>query len=149
MPKKGTTPQLTVDQADRYRQVVQLRTAGYTFDRIASQLGYSSRSGAKEAYDSALKRWGRATVDEHRDLEGERVEELWRRTFRRLSQLPDDADSEEFVRLVLSAVRVAKRKADLFGLDAPRQVEVAGAGGGPIQTDVGELLRDRLKALEA
>tara|TARA_R110000744_G_scaffold42497_2_gene95914 strand:+ start:748 stop:1194 length:447 start_codon:yes stop_codon:yes gene_type:complete len=146
---KGQTPALTPVQAERYRQVVQLRTAGVTFEVIAERVGYGGRGAAKDAYDSALRRWGRETIDEHRDLEGARVEELWRRTFARLAALPVDADTEDFTRLVTSAVRVAKRKADLFGIDAPRQVELAGAGGGPIVTDVGEILRARLKQLGA
>lgn len=142
----GQTPALTPEQADRYRRVVQLRTAGVTFDQIAETLGYASRSGAKEAYDAALRRWGRVTVDEHRELEDVRLEELWRRTFARIA----DADSDdEFVKLISAAVRVSKRRADLLGLDAPRQVELAGKDGGPVETDIGEVLRQRVAALDA
>jgi len=145
MPK-GQTPALTPEQATRYRRVVQLRTAGVTFDQIADTLGYASRSGAKEAYDAALRRWGRDTVDEHRDLEDLRLEELWRRTFARIG----DADSDnEFATLVSAAVRVSKRRSDLLGLDAPRQVEVSGANGEAMRTDVGEILRERLRQLES
>ena len=146
MPRKGQTPALTKDQADRYRRVVQLRTAGVTFDQIAESLGYSSRSGAKEAYDAALRRWGREAIDEHRDLEDLRLEELWRRTFARIAEVDGD---DEFVKLVSAAVRVSKRRADLMGLDAPRQVEVSGANGGAMRTDVGEILRERLRQLES
>lgn len=146
MPRKGQTPALTKDQADRYRRVVQLRTAGVTFDQIAESLGYASRSGAKEAYDAALRRWGREAVDEHRDLEDLRLEELWRRTFARIAEVDGD---DEFVKLVGAAVRVSKRRADLLGLDAPRQVEVSGANGGAMRTDVGEILRERLRQLES
>jgi len=49
---------------------------------------------------------------------------------------------------VNSAVKVSARKAALFGLDAPRQVEIAGEDGGPIITDVGRILLDRLEQLE-
>ena len=146
MPRKGQTPALTKDQADRYRRVVQLRTAGVTFDQIAESLGYASRSGAKEAYDAALRRWGREAVDEHRDLEDLRLEELWRRTFARIAEADGD---DEFVKLIGAAVRVSKRRADLLGLDAPRQVEVSGANGGAMRTDVGEILRERLRQLES
>ena len=145
---KGQTPALTPAQAERYRRVVGLRAAGVTFDEIAAQLGYASRSSAKEAYDAALKRWGRDSIDELRDLEGHRLEELWRRTFRKLSQLDPDADIDVFVKLITASVRVSKRTADLHGLDAPRQLEVSGRDGGPITTDVGEILRARLAAFE-
>lgn len=146
MPHKGQTPALTKEQADRYRRVVQLRTAGVTFDQIADNLGYASRSGAKEAYDAAIRRWGREAVDEHRDLEELRLEELWRRTFTRLVEANGD---DEFVKLISAAVRVSKRRADLLGLDAPRQVELAGKDGGPVETDIGEILRQRAEALRA
>ena len=146
MPRKGQTPALTKDQADRYRRVVQLRTAGVTFDKIAESLGYASRSGAKEAYDASLRRCGLEAVDEHRDLEDLRLEELWRRTFARIAEVDGD---DEFVKLVGAAVRVSKRRADLLGLDAPRQVEVSGANGGAMRTDVGEILRERLRQLES
>lgn len=147
MPRKGQTQALTPEQADRYRRVVQLRTAGVTFDQIAESLGYASRSGAKEAYDAALLRWGRQAVDEHRDLEDIRLEELWRRTFARIADASAD-EVDEFVKLVGAAVRVSKRRADLLGLDAPRQVEVSGQNGEAMQTDVGEILRERLRQLE-
>jgi len=146
MPPKGQTPALSKDTADKYRRVVQLRTAGVTFEQIAESLGYASRSGAKEAYDAALRRWGRSAIDEHRDLEELRLEELWRRTFARLAEVEDD---DEFVKLITAAVRVSKRRADLLGLDAPRQVEVAGRNGGAIRTDIGEILRQRVAAIDA
>ena len=56
---QGQSPALSPETAERYRQVVQMRATGLTFDRIAAELGYASRSGAKEAYDTALLSWGR------------------------------------------------------------------------------------------
>jgi hypothetical protein len=144
---RGQTPALTPEQAHRYREVVRLRTAGLTFDEIADRLGYGSRSGAKEAYDAALRRWGREAIDDLRTLEGERLEQLWRRVFAQIIADPNMAVSE-MTSLVNSAVKVSARKAALFGLDAPRQVEIAGEDGGPIITDVGRILLDRLEQLE-
>ena len=144
---KGRTPALTPQQADRYREVVRMRAAGVTFDEIAKQVGYKSRSGAKEAYDRALKLYGQEAVADLRFLEGERLEQLWRRVFARIIAEPD-MTTAEMTSLVNAAVKVSARKASLFGLDAPRQVEVAGAGGGPLVTDVGQLLLERLEQLE-
>tara|TARA_R110000751_G_C13652601_1_gene468192 strand:+ start:245 stop:781 length:537 start_codon:yes stop_codon:yes gene_type:complete len=144
----GQTPALTPEIAGKYRKVVQLKTAGATFDEIAEQVGYSSRSGAKMAYDRALKWWGRETIDELRTVEGERLEQLWRKLFARI--LADgQLDVGEIALLVNSALRVSQRKSALFGLDAPRQVEIAGQNGDPIITDVGEMLRQRMAEAQA
>lgn len=153
---RGQSPALSPETAERYRQVVQMRAAGLTFDRIAQELGYASRSGAKEAYDTALLSWGREAVDDLRVLEGERIDDLWRRTFSRLIQGDREPETEddpprigvnEFVNLVVTGVRISQRRADLFGLDAPKQHAITGAAGGPVQTDVGDLLIARLHEL--
>jgi hypothetical protein len=45
-------------------------------------------------------------------------------------------------------IAIEKRRADLWGLDSARNVvEVVGSQGGPIQTDVGALLIERLRSL--
>lgn len=142
---KGQTPALTPEQAERYREVIRLRTAGLKFHEIAERVGYKSRSGAKEAYDAALRWWGREAVNDLRTIEGERTEELWRQTFARLLSNPDSTN--EFVSLVNTAVKVSQRRAALYGLDAPRQVEISGEDGGPLRTDVGEILLERIQAL--
>lgn len=147
---KGQSPALSPDTAERYRRVVNLRAAGLTFDRIASELGYASRSGAKEAYDRALELYGREEVDGLRVLEGERIDELWRRTFQRLLEgEKEEIQTVDFVNLISAAVRLSKRRADLFGLDAPRQHTITGAGGGPLEivTDIGRILEERINAI--
>jgi hypothetical protein len=146
MPK-GQTPALKPDVAERYRQVVQLRAGGATFEEIAERVGYAGRQSAKEAYDAALRWWGRESVDNLRLVEGERLELLWRRVFGQIVANPD-MEPGEMIALVNSAVRVSARKSALFGLDAPKQVEVTGADGGPVVTDVGQILLERLEALE-
>jgi len=144
MPR-GQTPALTPQQADRYREVVRLRAAGLTFDEIAERVGYKSRSGAKEAYDRALELYGREAVDSLRELEGERLEQLWRHTFGRILSSPES--TQEFVALVNSAVRISNSRASLYGLEAPKQMTVTGQDGGPIETDVGRILVERLRSI--
>ena len=122
MPK-GQTPALKPETAARYRQVVNLKAAGLTFDEIADRVGYKSRSGAKEAYDAALRWWGNESVDQLRTVEGERLEQLWRRTFAKIVADPD-MDSSELTALVNTAVRVSQRKSALFGMDSPERIEV-------------------------
>lgn len=142
---KGQTPALTPDQAERYREVVRLRAAGLTFDDIAARVGYASRSGAKEAYDRALDLYGQEAVESLRELEGERLEQLWRYTFGRILATPET--TTEFVALVNSAVRISNSRSTLYGLEKPKQVEVSGRGGEPIETDVGRILVERIRAL--
>ena len=123
-PQHGRTVQLTPDEADRYRTVVELRRAGWTFQEIADQTGYADRASAKRAYDAALRRWGAAAVDDLRATEGERIDQLWRRLQHAIAALGEDADPRQLSGLVDSAVRVSKARRDLFGLDAPQHVEV-------------------------
>jgi hypothetical protein len=144
------TPALSPETADRYRQVIDHRIAGATFQQIADRVGYASRSGAKEAYDAALRWWGTEAVDGLRTIEGERLEQLWLRTMRKLTpERSDGLATGEFVALINAAVKISARRAALFGADAPRQVELAGRGGGPVQTDIGEILRGRIAAIDA
>lgn len=145
MPPKGTTPALTPEQGERYAQVLELRKMGRTFDEIAAALNYADRSGAKHAYDAALARLARETAEELRTLENERLDDLWSRTYVQLLE----AEGDDFVKLIGTLLKVSSRRAGLMGLDAPKQVELAGRGGGPIETDIGEMLRQRVAAIDA
>jgi hypothetical protein len=145
MPPKGNTPALTPDQAERYARVLDLRRAGFTFDTIAREVGYAGRQGAKEAYDAAIKRMGREATDDLRVLENERLDDLWRRAYARMNSAESNDD---FAKLQQTMIRISQRRSGLMGLDAPRQVEVTGEGGGALRTDVGDMLRERLRQLE-
>lgn len=137
---------LTPEVATKYREVVRLRTLGFTFDDIATRVGYESRQGAHDAYRAALKWWGAESCDNARQLESERLEHMWRSVMGRLqeAQQRNNVDTAEVLGVVNTAVSVMKRKASLLGLDAPRQVEIAGQDGGAITTDIGEMLRERI-----
>ena len=148
-PQKNATVALTPDEADRYREVVELRRAGWTFDEIAEHVGYADRSSAKRAFDAAVRRWGTAAVEEVRASEGERIDQLWRRVSTAIAQLGVDADPNQLATLTNSAIRISQARRQLFGMDAPRQIEVTGQDGGALRTDVGEILRERLRKLEA
>jgi hypothetical protein len=142
----GQTPALTEDVADKYVRVLELRRAGLTFDQIAAEVGYAGRQGAKEAYDAAIRRLGNEPAADMQVLENERLDDLWRRAYGRL-RTADTVD--EFVKLEALMLRISTRRAGLLGLDAPRQVEISGRGGGAIQTDIGEILRQRVAAIDA
>ena len=147
MPAKGTTPALTPEQANRYTQVLELRKAGRTFDEIAEALNYADRSGAKHAYDAAIKRMGREAAEDLRELELYRLEDLWASAYARAINLPDD-DHDAFLKFGSHMLNISRRRSGLMGLDAPRQVEVSGPDGEAIRTDIGELFRAKLRELE-
>ena len=90
--------------------------------------------------------WGSEAVEEHRILENECLDYLWRTA---VSQIEGSkGDPATVINAVNSALRVSARRAALNGLDAPRQVEIAGTDGSALRTDIGDLLRSRLKQLE-
>lgn len=145
---KGQTPALKPETAEKYREVVRLRAVGLTFDEIAERVGYASRAGAKEAYDAALRWWGRESVDQLREIEGERLEQLWRQTYGRVLQNPES--TTEFVRLVAAAIAISRSRSALYGLEAPKQLEVGGLDGGPLQVEISarETLAEKFEAAE-
>ena len=142
------TQALSVEQAERYAQVIELRRAGATFDFIAKTVGYAGRQGAKEAFDSAINRMGRDPAEEMRILENERLDDLWRRGYVKMAK-KDKEDDEQFLDHALYLLRLSQRRAGLNGLDAPRQLEVSASIDGIVETDVGELLRERIRMVKA
>ena len=74
-----------------------------------------------------------------RMVQNEQLDDLWRRVFAAIAQ----GDLSQVDR----GLRILKRRADLWGMDAPRQHEIAGPGGSAIRTDVGDLLIARLEEL--
>lgn len=127
---------LDVETAQKQQRALELRNLGLSYDRIADQLGYAGRSGAWNAVRAALDRALVEPAREQRIIADQRLDLLLQRVLPAVLQ--GDLDQ---VRNVLA---IEKRRADLWGLDAPKGVEVTGADGGPIETDVGQLLRQRL-----
>ena len=128
---------------EKYEEVVRLRSIGLSFQQIADRVGYAGRQGAKEAYSQATKMWGGEAVDELRILENERLDHLWRTVIGQLETAQrQKADPQTIVHIVNGALNISKRRAALYGIDAPRQVELTGADGGALETDIGQMLRD-------
>jgi hypothetical protein len=130
---------LDVQTAEKQRRALELRNLGVDYDRIASELGYKDRSGAWRAVKAALDRAVVEPAQEMRVMQSSRLDLLTRRAMEavlagQLDQIPN-------------VLRVEKRRAELWGLDAPKAVEVSGADGSPLRTDVGVLLLERLRAL--
>lgn len=72
-------------------------------------------------------------------VQNEQLDDLWRRVFAAIAQ----GDLTQIDR----ALKILKRRADLWGMDAPRQHEIAGPGGSALRTDVGDLLISRFEEL--
>ncbi len=139
----------TPETLAKYEEVIRLRSVGLSFQAIAERVGYAGRQGAREAYTQAIKLWGGEAVNELRVLENERLDHLWRQTMGQLEQAQrKQADPETIMRIINTAGNISKRRSALNGLDAPRQVELTGRDGQPLETDVGQMLRDRLALLE-
>ena len=117
---------LTPEVASKYREVMRLRVLGMTFDIIADRVGYSSRQGAFGAAE-------REAIEVSYGVGGaeERVVVF----------------ATDVLAAVSGAINVSRRKSSLLGLDAPRQLELAGVEGAPFVTDIGELLRERMEAV--
>jgi len=134
---------------EKYEEVVRLRSMGLSFQQIADRVGYAGRQGAMEAYKQAIKMWGGEAIEELRTLENERLDHLWRTVMGQLETAQrQQADPTTIIHIVNGALNISKRRSALYGVDAPRQVELTGADGGALETDIGQLLRDRLQRLE-
>jgi|MDSV01.2.fsa_nt_gb hypothetical protein len=144
---RKNTQALSVDAAAKYVRVLELRRVGFTFDQIATEVGYAGRQGAKEAYDAAIARMGREPAEDLRTLENDRLDDLWRRAYNQLAKLdPDDVDG--LTKLEMTMIRISQRRAGLMGLDAPRQVELSGSINAAITSDIGEVLKERIGLVE-
>ncbi len=113
-PRKTGTAALAA--RDKQRRALQLRTEGRTLDQIADELGYADKSGAHRAITAALDRHEAAAVDEYRDLEAARLNELQRAVWP-LAIAGDLA-------AVTACIRIIDRRARLLGLDVPAQLDV-------------------------
>lgn len=103
-----------VERADRDAKAVALRASGATYREIAATLGVSLHA-AHDAVKRALAAVPVESVDALRAVEGERLDHIW------AALAPAALGGDEKAAAVL--VRISDRRAKLFGLDAPIQVE--------------------------
>jgi len=100
---------------EKERKVVDLRQMGITFEVIAKEVGYASPSGAYHAYERALARYPKETIDRKRELAEARIERLlagvWTKALR--GEIP----------ALMASLKILERQAKLLGLDAPQKTE--------------------------
>jgi hypothetical protein len=113
-----------VDTLRREQKVMELRAQGWTWQRIADEVGYASASATKTAFDNAIKRTMQPIADEVRTLELERLDRF-------LSYLWAAIEQGDPV-AIDKGLKIMDRRAKYLGLDAPikQQVEVTNYEGG-------------------
>lgn len=104
-----------IEAAERERQVLELRAAGYTFAEIAQMMGYADKSGAYKAFQRAMERhndYVAILADYNRDLILMYIDEILKGLFPRVkSGHPRAAEV---------ALLALDRKIKLLGLDQPK-----------------------------
>lgn len=104
-----------IEALDKERRALELAKAGVTYDRIAQEVGYASRSGAHKAVQRALNRSIQPDAEEFRKLQMARLNDM------RLGLWPKVRQGVP--RATEVAIKIEEREARLLGLDAPEQVE--------------------------
>jgi len=114
--KLVTDEQTEIDSRLREAKVFELRIQGFTFEHIASEVGYQGASGAWQAYQRAKESMIFESVEEARQLELLRLDEmmfaLWDRA------IGGDLPAASCV------LKIMDRRAKLLGLDKPEKIEV-------------------------
>ena len=100
----------------RDARVYELRIQGNTFEQIASEVGYSGPSGAWQAHQRIKSEWIFESIDEARQLELMRLDELQVAVWDRA--INGDLPAAHCV------LKIMDRRAKLLGLDKPEKIEV-------------------------
>ena len=109
--KKAPEPAMLEQEA----KVIELRRAGLTWATIAAQTGYAGAPGAYKAYQRAAERLIRPNLEEHRDMELDRLDRLQAAVWGRA------ALGE--VKAIDSVLKIIDRRSRLLGLDAPQKIQ--------------------------
>jgi hypothetical protein len=100
----------------RDARVYELRIQGNTFEQIASEVGYSGPSGAWQAHQRIKSEWIFESIDEARQLELMRLDELQVAVWDRA--INGDLPAAHCV------LKIMDRRAKLLGLDKPEKIDV-------------------------
>jgi hypothetical protein len=121
MTEKNNLKLVTDEQAEfearkRDARVFELRIQGFTFEQIASEVGYQGASGAWQAYQRVKESHIFESVEEARQLELMRLDEMQ-------FAIWDRAINGELSALSC-VLKIMDRRAKLLGLDKPEKVDV-------------------------
>lgn len=136
---------------ERDARALELAKTGASMAAVAAALGYANASGAWKAVQRGLAAIPKQAADELRQMQQERLGDLYRHTLQVLAnhhpvlykgkpvvgadgrELEDDSVRLEAIKTLL---RVDESFRRLNGLDLPRKVEVSGPDGEPIPVEV-------------
>ena len=127
----------TADATRRRIEAVSLRLAGATYAQIAEHLGVTDPGTARHVVMRALSAVEAERVGELRSIENARLDQD-EMVLRRIINDPKKKD-ETRLKAIDSRLRVAKRRADLNGLDAPKQVQISAGVLSELQSALGEI----------
>jgi hypothetical protein len=96
-------------------KVLDLRRAGFTFQRIAEEVGYNQASGAQRAYNRIMARNIPQAPEEHRQQELDRLDRMQVALWPRAMKGDDKA--------INTIIRLMERRARLVGIDAPTRIQ--------------------------
>lgn len=108
----------TEEQALIDTEALKLRSLGWTYQQIGDHMG-CTKQAASDRCKRALAAIPADAVDEHRKIEGERLDTLMRVAMERV--LNNDKGVLFAIDRVLA---IQERKARLYGLDAPQKTQV-------------------------
>ena len=109
--KKAPSPAVL----EKELQIIELRRAGITWERIAVEVGFKNASGAYKMYQRAAERMVRPHLEEYRDMQLDRLERMHQAVWRKAK--------EGDLRAIDTALRISDREAKLLGLDAPQKIQ--------------------------
>lgn len=132
--------EMIVQARERERQVVQLFIRGLTWIEIGRQLGYGDESGARRAFNRAVKRIPPKDVELLRKLQSERMTDARRRIYSELAgretEVTDPANPGQVKKVTVRPdvgdvgtllgrlLNVERHEAELYGLFAPKKSDV-------------------------
>jgi len=108
--KKAPSPSVL----DKELQIIELRRAGVTWEKIAREVGFRNASGAYKMYQRAAGRMVQPSLDEYRMMMLDRFERMHMAVWPRAK--------EGDLRAIDSALRIAEKEIKLLGLDAPTKI---------------------------
>jgi len=111
--RHGTMKKPRVETADKVQRALQLRMARYTYDEIAQRLGLCDRAAAYNLIHRAVDSGVDESVEMHRQLELEVLDELHRELWKALYNADGSLNFQTMDRLIA----VSNARVRLLGLD--------------------------------
>ena len=126
--------EITQELVEKETTIIELRHEGYVWREIATMVDMSI-AGVVKAYKRALMRHPVAAIEEHRELELDRLDSLQRTYWQ--PAVAGNLRAADFV------LRVIDKRAKLLGLDAPIKVqaEVVTYDGSDLDAEVERVAR--------